>query len=369
MAAVLSASIAPAYAAESSLDIYDAESVITAIAPEISLDGVTLDSVNLDVRQSESSVDISFGATVEQRESKRGDVPDEIAPVISPDLSFTASYFDAQRGQIGEISVWATDSPSVAAYVQPLSAGVRVMTAIADDSAPTRYGYDLDVPAGSYLRQNDLGNTLWAPDGTFLGQLHTPWARDAAGLELPTHYEWNEGTLTQVVDLDAAGITFPVLVDPAWTYGYMYDIALKSVSQTRSMLHTCFNCYFPVEGAPASFPTTSEYLPLIVRPWAGSPIQWDFSCYFNLEQVTVHSGYTYFNFSFQASTTHVDGDGSWISFDFSPRDPSQPPAYAGTRLVVNAYIVNDDPVGLGRPAYEFAASQNWGVFANNIETG
>lgn len=376
--AVVLAPAGAASAQERPPSIYDATALMSLIAPEIAVEGVAAETADIEIQETASSAVITFGANESIEPTLSADVGFydeaiapyvESAPVVSPDLTFSATYFTKQRGEADGVTIWETDSTSVAAYVQPMATGVRVLTAIADSSAPTSYAYDLHVPEGSSLRENDLGYTLWSPEGSFLGQIHSPWARDVNGTNVETHYEWDDGTLTQVVDLDSPGIEFPVLMDPAWTYGYSYDISLKSVAQTRNMLHNCFNCYFPVEGAPAAFPSPQQYLPLIVRPFAGAPVMWDFSCYFNFEQYVVFEGYTYFNYSFQASSTHVDGYGSWISFDFGPRDDSQPPAYAGTRMVVNAYIVNDDPVGLGRPAYTFAAYNNWLAFANNIETG
>lgn len=70
---------------------------------------------------------------------------------------------------------------------------------------------------------------------------------------------------------------------------------------------------------------------------------------------------------FRAAPQHVDGAGSSISFDFIPYWPQNNPSFVRARLTVSAYIVNPDPVGLGRPIYEFAAFNNWSVFANRLD--
>lgn len=365
VAAMVASNITAAAAAEVP-DIYDPSATIAEIAPEIARETTSPDSVDLTINNGSTGAIVSLSAP-EAAAERRG-AGEDVSGVASPELTFTAPYLVSEREKSGDISVWNTTSSAAAAYIQPMNGGVRILTAIADDSAPREYTYHLDVPAGTELRENDLGFMIWSAENDFLGQIHKPWARDSSGRDLDTHYEWNDGTLTQVVDLDVSGIDFPVLIDPAWTYGYSYDIALKSVAQTRNLLYSCFNCYFPVEGAPSWFPSPDEHLPLIVRAFPGAPFPLDFSCYFNNEQRTVYEGYTYFNYSFRASSTHVDGLGSWISFDFSPRDPSQAPAYAGTRLVVNAYIVNSNPPG-GQWLYSEFARGNWATFANNIETG
>lgn len=47
----------------------------------------------------------------------------------------------------------------------------------------------------------------------FVGAVSPPWAKDAVGTLLPTHYEIEGETLTQVVE-HAAGISYPVVADP-----------------------------------------------------------------------------------------------------------------------------------------------------------
>lgn len=74
---------------------------------------------------------------------------------------------------------------------------------------------------------------------------------------------------------------------------------------------------------------------------------------------------SYFGYYFTASSTHVDGAGSSISFDFNPVLVSG--SSYRTQLVVNGYIMNTDPLGTGQPAYTFAASATWNNFAYNLD--
>lgn len=177
---------------------------------------------------------------------------------------------------------------------------------------------------------------------------------------------WNDGVLTQTVDLDTPDIEFPVLMDPAWSYTHSTDVINHSPTQIRNKLKGCFNCFFPVEGAPSAYPKFNTYLPLKVRPFVGSPIWWDFSCWFDVEGYEVFDGLPYFSYRFRASSTHVDGAGSSIAFDFNPIvKPGD--SKVRTVLVVSGYVVNSDPIGTGQPAYTFAASATWNQFAYNLE--
>ncbi|MBT2483825.1 MULTISPECIES: hypothetical protein [unclassified Microbacterium] len=285
---------------------------------------------------------------------------------VSPTLSLEPTYLTRERESESDLAVWETESPAVAAYIQPVAAGARIYTVLADQSAPTRYDYELDVPEGTTLRENALGFMILDPNGNSLGQLHSPWARDSSGRELRTGYEWEDGTLTQVVDLSSPGIDYPVLMDPAWSYTHTKNITNRTPSEIRSKLLSCFNCYFPVEGAPDKFPSFKLYLPLVVRLFVASPVTWDFSCYMDTHHYETQGNLSWFGYRFLASSTHVDGQGSSIAFDFNPHWTTTDPTIR-TQLVVSAYIVNDDPVGLGQPAYTIAATSTWNGFAANLD--
>lgn len=360
--------VSPAVAIESEvpIDIYDATALIHEVSPHLMRETYTPSDGAARIHTPRSSspprVIIVAPAPVDDARGQAGTGENDVH--ASPPLGVTPSYVTTQRSQASGITVWETASPAVAAYIQPLSMGARILTAIADRSAPTTYEYELAVPAGTALRQNSLGYMIIGPTGESLGQLLAPWALDSAGRKLPTHYEWNDGILIQHVDLQHADITFPVLIDPAWTYTHSVRLPRKTVPEVRANLIDCFSCYFPVEGAPAAFPNPDQYLPLVVRPWIGSPIVWDFSCYFNYSYYENYGGGdAYFGWSFRASSTHVDGLGSGIGFDFVPYWPIDNPSWKRAQLVVSAYIVNDDPVGLGQPAYVMAATSTWNQFA------
>ncbi|WP_156784095.1 hypothetical protein [Corynebacterium timonense] len=44
--------------------------------------------------------------------------------------------------------------------------------------------------------------------------IDAPWARDAAGKVLPTHYEVAGDTFTQVVEVNQPDVAYPIEADP-----------------------------------------------------------------------------------------------------------------------------------------------------------
>ncbi len=123
---------------------------------------------------------------------------------------------------------------------------VQVATVIDDAGAPTRYDYPIDLPDASSLILQDGGGASVIDDasGEVLGGFAAPWAKDATGEDVPTHYELNGQTLTQVVDHNSS-FAYPVVADPTYqTYvSYltkaqvvnMYN-GLKGVSNACSLL-------------------------------------------------------------------------------------------------------------------------------------
>lgn len=94
---------------------------------------------------------------------------------------------------------------------------LQITTTIDHVAAPAAYSYEVDVPEGYTLEASDGGGVgIVSADGTtILGAFAAPWAKDAAGREVTTHYEVVGDTLTQVVDhATTLGVQYPVVADP-----------------------------------------------------------------------------------------------------------------------------------------------------------
>lgn len=93
---------------------------------------------------------------------------------------------------------------------------VTFASILEDDNAPTEYAYDYSKMGE--LRQDSVDGavTVWR-DGTMISALYAPWAIDADGTPVPTHYVVDGSTLTQVVDHSAKDYVYPIVADPTQT--------------------------------------------------------------------------------------------------------------------------------------------------------
>ncbi len=88
---------------------------------------------------------------------------------------------------------------------------VQITTVLKAADAPTRFDYVFS--AGSALQLGEDGFVVVTDaDGQYSGAVTPPWALDANGATVPTHFEVNGSTLTQVVR--HAGYAYPVVADP-----------------------------------------------------------------------------------------------------------------------------------------------------------
>ncbi|WP_297006681.1 hypothetical protein [uncultured Corynebacterium sp.] len=64
------------------------------------------------------------------------------------------------------------------------------------------------------------------------GAFDTPWAKDAEGKEVPTHFEVRGNSLVQVVDFDG-NTFFPVVADPRFNWDIVSGHAYLNKSETK----------------------------------------------------------------------------------------------------------------------------------------
>jgi hypothetical protein len=254
--------------------------------------------------------------------------------------------------QVGEYSVYANANATTATYAKSTPDGAQVIFAAADESELGTFQVGLPIDASSVDTRADGSLFVDQSDGKNLF-IRAPWARDANGVDLTTWYVLTGGVLVQKVDVSGQ-TAYPVIADPAWDYTNDYGIGSTTPEEAQLTLHGCFNCSFPVTGAPRNFPSAGQHLPLTVGPWS-------FACTFRNEDYRPIPGHHAWGYIFDAAAGHVDGLGSWISFDFF-----QKTGESTYTLRVYGYVVNDNPTGVGRPAYLTGATAEWYLFSQNM---
>lgn len=189
--AVVAAGIGPAYADD------PPPSAATAVDAVSDIPGVDDQTVS----QAESPVTVP---TDPDQPVKFDGLP--VAMGMQTDGSTTTASKDG-------LTVYKGTDAATSTVVQPTDSGVRFMTVINDATAPGEYTYELTVPEGASAALTDSGGVLISTgDGSEVAKVDPPWAKDANGAALPTHYGLSGNTLTQYVSLESAA--FPVVADP-----------------------------------------------------------------------------------------------------------------------------------------------------------
>ncbi|MDR6939371.1 hypothetical protein [Arcanobacterium hippocoleae] len=103
----------------------------------------------------------------------------------------------------------------------PTDNGIQLLWTIKEGKGTEILRIDSEIPQGSkwvievdgslsLVRQSESGVT------EVLISSGTPWAIDANGKNLPTHYEIHDGDIFQLVNTD--GAVFPIVADPNWAW-------------------------------------------------------------------------------------------------------------------------------------------------------
>lgn len=118
---------------------------------------------------------------------------------------------DSEGAEISEADQYTiAEGESVTYAVSFPEEGATRLSAIL--SAPPSDYPEWTFGSDAQLLLLDDGSVSVSDADGFLGGIEAPWAVDAAGQSLPTHYEISGSTLTQIVD--TRGAAFPVVADP-----------------------------------------------------------------------------------------------------------------------------------------------------------
>jgi hypothetical protein len=169
----------------------------------------------VDVARDASGLLVADGdsAEVTLPTSVAGDVllaPDEGAPITLglPDVA-------ARNAVVADDGTVVYGGKSVDVALQATDDGIRAQTVIADASAPTEYTYTFE--GLTPVLQADGSAVLQASskDGVVIeaGTVDVPWALDANGDAVATHYRVQGDALVQVVEHQ--GAAYPVVADPS----------------------------------------------------------------------------------------------------------------------------------------------------------
>jgi len=123
-----------------------------------------------------------------------------------------------------ETSAFALSSSSAAGYSVSF-----------DENAPTSYSYEISAKEGATsLELSDGGGvSVLDANGTLVNSILPPWAKDATGADIATHYTVSDNVLTQHVD--HSGATYPVVADPRFVCSGIFCTLELSRADTQKL--------------------------------------------------------------------------------------------------------------------------------------
>jgi hypothetical protein len=117
-------------------------------------------------------------------------------------------------------------SDATASAVIPTTDGVQFLTTIKNRKAPTTYDYPVTLPQGGKVQVvSGGGAVVLDATGQPIAMVTAPWAKDANGKNVQTYFTTNGTTLTQHVGHRAAGVAYPVVADP-WFSWYWNGVVI-----------------------------------------------------------------------------------------------------------------------------------------------
>ncbi|MHD0303324.1 Tox-REase-5 domain-containing protein [Rhodococcus erythropolis] len=114
---------------------------------------------------------------------------------------------------------YARGGQSALRVFDPITGGSRFFFLIHDETSSHESVIPVTVPPGGHMSVNPDGTvTVFDADGNPVSTIDAPWAYDANGTPVPTHYEIRDGQLVQVVDTAGVeNLLYPILADPELT--------------------------------------------------------------------------------------------------------------------------------------------------------
>jgi hypothetical protein len=286
----------------------------------------------------------------------------EIAPVDTIVIGIEALEREgAVEGVSGEVAASVSGGDSLVS-VRPTASGVQIVSIILNGDSSEEYEYPLVTPEDMQIYRTVGGAFVFeSTNQAGLGKIEAPWAADANGVSVPTHFELRGKTLVQIVNHVGGGFEYPITADPQWSYSYTAIARTgngaivtghETTAQALAELRSCFNCSFPVSGAPRAYPVSGQILNLNASPFSfieiSAPVR-----FYKTGPATEPDWY------FVAQAGHFDGAGSRINFDFYK------PAGYPVRISISATIVQDNGV-VANAANTFVARSTWNLFAANL---
>ena len=139
------------------------------------------------------------------------------------------------------LAVFEGTAPDTIVAVEDTPQGPRALVHIDSPAAPERFDFPMGGDVTSLRPTADGGVEALGERGDVIATAPAPWATDANGVPVPTHFEIDGTTLTQVVEHHFGDFAYGIVADPWWN-PFSWDwgkIIRTTFSAVRSALIRC----------------------------------------------------------------------------------------------------------------------------------
>jgi hypothetical protein len=220
----------------------------------------------------------------------------------------------AQRDALTAISEAEADGFKVSEDLSVTDTRRYDITTIRDrNRAATEHAEDIRWRAGQLVQTDSL-----------VGRRLEDKAAELDGIRFDGEGDGRDGSVHLVDYNMPQSPQFPLPTDRPWEYNLDLTSTRKldqegkpsagtiaSIDDVWKELNRCFNCNFPIGGAPKEFPRVGDKLPLSVGMGSNGP-----NLPFPVEVTQIDTTANEINIEFKTLPGHVDGEGSIIHFRF-----------------------------------------------------
>ena len=138
---------------------------------------------------------------------------------ISIGLPLASRDSSALLDSAGQVTY--ADDLTVTAPLIKEDGSIAITTVIESSNAPTQFHYPVTLPEASQMKLMADGSIeIIDASGTTQAMVAKPWAVDASGKAIKTHFTISGTGITQTVEHQENGMTYPVVFDP-WLGQYL----------------------------------------------------------------------------------------------------------------------------------------------------
>lgn len=170
-------------------------------------------------------------------------IPEELGEGIEiPGKGIEVELVDAAEDRSPSIidqsvAAYPNIAPDTSFAIAPAPTGFETMTILQSADSPTSQTFRLYLPDGATLQETFEGGAIVTREGDTLLEIASPTAIDATGAEVPVSLSVS-GDSVKIEASPTASSSFPILVDPTYTYNWYGGHTTGAIADWKSEVGT-----------------------------------------------------------------------------------------------------------------------------------